>query len=530
MRRALVLVVVAACAPVRFVDRGVVWQAHDDRPIPSPAPTPPAVDWSALRDTVFQPADRVLKLDYGVEARNVNALDEAPESSWFHDPRRDSPAARLRPRPLTDAEMTWGAAGPGDVPVLPLFVAKSKTVGATPGFVARDARGVRYMIKLDPPGRPFFATSVEVVVSRLAWASGFLVPKEVMMELAIDDVKIAPGATLKDEWDQSRPFSPADLQRLLDKAARTVDGKVPLLASRWLPGVNLGPFKYFGRRLDDPNDRVPHEDRRELRGFGVFSAWVNNVDTLENNNLDMYDGGHVVHYAQDVGGAFAVWTAVTMRYWMGHETYFDVPHIFRALLTLGFSSGYWEEQRFQDDFAARDVASPELGAFDADHFDPRSWRPNLPNAAFARQTTRDRYWAAKRIALIDARELKAAIAAGHYPAGVDARLFDILWQRREKLLRAFLADETALDHFRLDGARLCFDDLWRRAGLAGVSRLRARAGKRLLAIVDMGEGVGCVDATGAGYRVLELAAWRDGKASHPVRVHLLGDRVLGVER
>ena len=31
---------------------------------------------------------------------------------------------------------------------------------------------------------------------------------------------------------------------------------------------------------------MPHEDRRELRGYGVFAAWLNHVDAKAINSLD----------------------------------------------------------------------------------------------------------------------------------------------------------------------------------------------------------------------------------------------------
>jgi hypothetical protein len=302
----------------------------------------------------------------------------------------------------------------------------------------------------------------------------------------------------------------------------------------------VGPFRYSGRRRDDPNDRYAHENRREVRGFGVFSAWVNNADAIEDNTLDMYEGedgrGHLVHYQQDVGGSFDAWGASPKPYWIGHESWFSTLRVLRSLLTFGISTSEWEEQRYLTERDRLLAASPALAAFTEEHFDPRTWQPIFPNPAFSRLTRRDRYWAAKRIAFIDAHELRAAISAGRYQPEAAARLFQILWKRRELVLRAYLGEVSALDHFYFDGARLCFEDLWLRAGLGGASVYEARVDRQRRRPLVGSNGAGWVEvASSPGYRIVELRVERAGlRESSPVRVHFIERdgvrRVLGVER
>jgi hypothetical protein len=297
------------------------------------------------------------------------------------------------------------------------------------------------------------------------------------------------------------------------------------MASRWIDGHLLGWFDYLGRDAKDVNDRVRHEDRRDLRGFGVWAAWVDDIDTFENNTLDTYVGapgqGHVVHYQQDVGKSFGVFAAQPGDYWMGSEGYLTGRRIFASLGSLGIAPRPWYGIHESD--RARLVQNwPQLGFFDGEHFWPRKWQPIASNAAFSRSTRRDRYWGAKRVALFSREELRGAVAAGHYPPDVAEHLVDVLWQRRAKIARAYFSDLTPLDHFRFDGERLCFDDLWITAGLGGddATEYDAREKHRTLPAA----GTRCVrlDARG-GYRVIELRVRRPGQRHFgaPVRVHLV---------
>ena len=70
----------------------------------------------------------------------------------------------------------------------------------------------------------------------------------------------------------------------------------------------IGPFRYHGTRSDDPNDVIPHEHRRELRGLRLFAAWTNHDDTRAQNTQASWvaaDGTHHIrHWLIDFGSTF----------------------------------------------------------------------------------------------------------------------------------------------------------------------------------------------------------------------------------
>jgi hypothetical protein len=436
-RASLIFLLSAGCAPaVRFADRPILWRDPDDAPIRIPRPRATGIQYSGFRDGVLYPVDRALSLDYGVEADNANALDEAPDSSWFVDLRRGSDES-ARPRAISDQEMARGAFGEDPGPVAPFTVVKGKTIGSTPGLVVKDARGRRYMFKLDPPGWLGLNTSTEVVATRLVWAAGWLVPAEQIIAVDPAQLLLAPEAKSKDAWDQEVPFGSEQLEALLARTPREDDGRLRVCASAWLPGRNIGSWAYMGLRKDDPNDRVPHQNRRDVRGFGVMAAWLNDIDTMENNTMDAYVGedgaGHVVHFQQDVGGSFGQFAAVPAEQWMGEETFFMPGRILSSLFTFGALSRRWDTPQRDAERRRLLAAYPQLGYFDDASFDARDWHPVLDNPAFERQTARDRFWGAKRVLAfsppgdprggrarpLSPRGRRPAVPDPHEPAGED---------------------------------------------------------------------------------------------------------------
>jgi hypothetical protein len=518
------------CAPpLRFSDRAILWKDTDDRPITMPRPRDPPYHWMAIRDAAFNPLDQSLSLDYTREATNVNAVDETPDSTWWTDRMRVP--GQPRPRSLAPDEMARGAFADAPRPALPLTVTKGKEKGGTLGFIVKDALGRQFAVKIDPPGYVSLNTSTEVVVSRLAWAGGWNVPAESILDLHVGDLILSPKATTTDADGNKQPLDAERYREILARAPMSQDGTIRALASLWIAGEIVGPYAYVGRRRDDANDRVAHQDRRDLRGYGVFSAWVNDVDVTETNTLDSYVGekgrGHLVHYQQDVGGSFGSRAGEPMFYWMGADTYFSVTRMFESLVSFGVVRRAWEGEAVRARRARMLALYPEVGWYDDVGFEPRDWHPIFDNPAFTRATPRDHYWGAKRILQIGEPELRAAIAEGRYRPAAAERLFEILWSRRQKILRAYLRDLPPLDYFRVENGSLCWDDLWIRAGFDGERSADYSADGRFIA-----RGEAPCAAVGDGYRVVALRVKRNGERrfSREVRVHLIDRRIVGVER
>jgi hypothetical protein len=536
----------AACAhpEPRFADRAILWRDPDDAPSPVP---PSHLDsgnsrlWPGANNAIFRPAERAFTVDYGLEAVNVNALDEVPDSSWYEDRRRDPSDPSAPPRAFSAAEMERGAVDE-EPPRPPFVIARELSGGSAAGLVVDDALGRRYALKFDPREHPGLISGADVVVTRLAWASGWRVPANQIVAVDRRDLVPSPRATMRNRWDQKERFEAGDLDAMLWHAARGDDGRYRAVASRWIGGTILGPFAFVGRNRADPNDRYAHENRRDLRGLGVFAAWVDDVDVIENNTLDSYVGehgrGHLVHYQLDLGGSLGSFSARPAEWWMGDAGYFQAGRIFASLATVGLVPHRWEDARWQRRRAELVEQYPELGGFSGEHFELRKWSPIIDVPPFVRQTARDRYWGAKRVAAFSAEELRGAIAAARYRPAAAEYLFEALWQRRERIARDAFSAVSPLDHFHRSPAELCFTDWWVRAGLGGGGDTIYRAVEGGV-IVDVqhgsdGAGAACVTIPRrGGYRVIELAALRPGRHRFGPRVsvHLSArGRIVGVVR
>ena len=391
-----------------------------------------------------------------VRAQNVNTIDEVPDSSWFTN--------RVGMYPLTAADIIQQST-PGPPPSGAKWtVIREKSSGFAPGFTARDAKGETWFVSFDPPSNPEGATAAMVIANRIFWALGYYQVETFLTTVDRHTLQIDPEATVRRPNGARTPMTEADLDEVFERAARRPDGRYRAAAGRLLPGRVVGGFRYRGVRSDDPNDIVPHQHRRELRALRVFGAWTNLTDMKAGNTLDTVikrDGRFVVvHYLQDVGSTFGMGANGPHDWDEGFEYLYEGEASRKRLLSMGFARSPWQTTPY--------VERPAIGRFESDSFDPLTWKPRTPTAAFIEMQDDDAFWAALRVMSFDDATIRALVEAGEFsdPAAA-AQLSATLIARRDKIGRAYLTRINPVVAPALDGAGgLTFGNAAVRAGFA----------------------------------------------------------------
>jgi len=360
-------------------------------------------------------------------AQNVNTIDEVPDSSWFTN--------RIGTKPLTAADIVRQST-PGPLPASEKWtVIREKSSGFAPGFTARDAKGETWFISFDPPSNPEGATGAMVLASKIFWALGYNQVETFLTTIDRRSLQIDPKATVRRPSGTRTPMMPADLDEVFERAARGSDGLYRAAAGRLLPGRVVGAFRYKGTRSDDPNDIVPHEHRRELRALRVFGAWTNLTDMKAGNTLDTVvkhdDRSVVVHYLQDVGSTFGMGANGPHDWDEGWEYLYEGDTTRKRLLSMGFSRSPWQTAHYDE--------HPAIGRFEAEAFDPLTWKPRVPTAAFIEMRDDDAFWAARRVMAFDEATIRGLVEAAAFsdPAAAE-QLTATLVARRDTIGRVYL--------------------------------------------------------------------------------------------
>ena len=391
----------------------------------------------------------------GVRAKNINTIDEVPDSSWFTN--------RIGTTAITTDQISRGpiVGAPPDPSKWVLI--REKTSGAHPGFTVKDAKGETWFLEFDPPYYPEGATGAVAVATKIFWALGYNQVESFITTFDPKNAEIDPKATVKRPSGARTRFTHDDMNVVLESVAKNADGTYRVIAGRLLPGKILGGFQYAGTRPDDPNDIVPHEHRRELRALRVFGAWTNLTDLKAANTLDTLqtvDGRSIVkHILQDVGSTFGMCN--DLHEWdLSYEHFYQGDTTMKRLVSFGFALSPWQTIKY--------VEYPSIGKFEGDRFDPRAWRPQTPTTAYMELRDDDAFWAAQRVAAFSDELIRAAVHEGHYTdPNAETYLGDVLIKRRNKITSTYLTAINPVVSPQLDASgRLTFENAAAKAGVA----------------------------------------------------------------
>jgi hypothetical protein len=480
---------------------------------------------------------RALELPRDRRALGVNAIDEVPDSTWFTN--------RIGVRRLSLDEMR---AGPATIesPELhkPWTIRSTKVGGSEVGFMMTDARGIKFMIKFDSAAHPEQDTATHLIVDKLLWACGFNTTEDFLVRFSAADVVLAPDAVIKHDDGHKTKLDRAELERRLAHVEHDSDGTIRALASRWLAGKPLGGHPPEGVRDDDPNDRIPHELRRDLRGFYTMAAWLDHVDIQESNFLDMWvedrkdpKRHYVMHYMLDFGMSLGVMAASSMDPRHGFDYVVDFAEIGRSLFTAGAIRRSWEARE-----------SPGLrgvGLFDASSFDPGSWKPDSPAyVPFLTADRFDKFWGAKIVMRFTREQIRAVVESVGLsdPRSVDY-LTDTLVARQRATGLYWFTRVNPLDRFAVVSKSVCFDDLMLVYGFGAAAETQYtvtaydRSGRPLgdaVALRGDRAGYTCTGpvptaSSDDGYTIIEISTTRPGFSGRTL-VHLARDPATALPR
>jgi hypothetical protein len=512
VRTALLLGLTVAMSPVacsyrpaRFAADPAVTAVSDTAPIPVPRKLDPLKEVYYTDAYVRRPIVLAMDPETPIESGDVNSLDEVPRSSWFDPPD-------TRPD------------GPPVAPLTPLGEAES----GQPGLAVSDARGLRYELRRDTKERPELVSASAAVASRLLGAIGYRTPEVHVVTVAV-----------------------ADLKEVNDKPARLAvtalfrDGSAPtgeryrVRATRWPVGIDLGPTPVAGVRPEDPNDHVPHAERRTLRSLGLALYWMGLRRLPPFALRDVYVGdagkGHLEHYVvamDDAFGADAVGREAEARLG-GAGKYLD-ENALTALLTLGL------RRRRAPPVQTRWLALGEFQDVDP----PETFTTSPPYEPADRLRPADAYWMGKRLAAVPAATINAALTAAHFSdPSARARAAEVMETRRARAIAWAFAQVTPADVERVEPARLMLRDQANSRKLRGLSSEsyavtflddhgNVVAPPIVVKVPDAAVSIPLPPGVPDYLVVRATAIHESGKAPRAVEVHVLkevsGIRVVGV--
>jgi hypothetical protein len=282
-----------------------------------------------------------------------------------------------------------------------------------------DASGRRFTLLLDPWEAPEAYTSAEIITSRLLYAAGYNTYPSFVTYFSLNDI-VSSGDS-------------AYVNAFLTHVYHTRDNLYRAAAILLPDGIDCGPSPPSGLRKDDPNDRIPHEHRRELRALRVFASWIGLDKVTPDAIRDIYEGGSsgsfLTHYVSDLSLSFGTSEHDYPDNNPGFEyADIDMKEIGSDIFTFGLSDDRWSDLK-------RGNESLYGAYYESASFDPSAWKPLVPVPYMSQMTPQDAFWAATLIASFGDDHIASAVRSAEITSNATVQyLIDVLKGRREKIL------------------------------------------------------------------------------------------------
>lgn len=390
-----------------------------------------------------------------VPAEAVNTLGEVPDSEWFTN--------RIGHHEMSVEAILRGPGNDSPPAKGDWTVVSAKAEGLTPGFIIKDPSGQRYLLKFDPVEHAEMSSAADFLGAKFFHALGYNTPQNYIVEFDPANLEIADGVTMVGTNGKERQMTKRDVVEILQRVPHKPDGSVRALASRFLHGKPIGGFRYHGTRSDDPNDLVPHERRRDLRGLYVFCSWLGHDDSRSINTLDMLieeDGKKFVrHHLIDFGSMLGSAGEEPNSARGGNQYVYELREAAAQIVTVGLKTPIWYRWNYQQ--------FPSIGRFEHGFYKPDEWKPEYKNPAFDNRLPDDTYWAAKKVMAFSDEAIRALVEAAGY-SNPDARewLITCLLARRDKIGREYFGRVLPLDAFAVKNDRLVWEHLGAKYGFS----------------------------------------------------------------
>ena len=389
-----------------------------------------------------------------------------------HEPPRGPPhdagrvAARARPRPAA------GHDGELASPRCQAVRGQSRPAG-----VRRQAR------PLHPPLRPVRLTRV-LPPARKWWASqffyalGYHVAENYIVRferprLMVDETGQAVSSAGKPRG--SRPKTSTGFSTQCREGAggtyRAVATRVP--EGR---GALLGPYQMWGTRSDDPNDTVPHEHRRDLRGMFVFAAWLNFADVRAVTTQDIITTIDDVPTDPALRGRphqVARQRHVRRRRsWPGKATRPLLPS--RGAIGQNIARPRPRDAGVDAGEALRTCRRSARSA--AARSSPEAWTTAIRCRRSLNRLPDDTFWAARQVMAFTDEEIRAIVQTGQYSKPAEDWITATLIERRNRIGRTYFSRVLPLDRFRVGETRWRSTTWASRYGFVRATHLHDRPG------------------------------------------------------